>query len=252
MRAWWVVSVWLACAGCGGGIDVLGRVSVRAQLRADARAEVEAPVALQGAAVVEFFGLPLSGAQDVVFVLDGSGSMNEPAQGRIAQLAPTQPTATASQPAAQPTAQPVAASSVRTKMSVADDELLDALSKLPEGTRLNVVFFNETIDAFAPGIVAIEGPARDQLAMFVKRTAPNGGTALAPALRAAFLMNPRRIVLLSDGLGNIGGDAESVLRDAREAIRGGVRIDTVGIGGNQDAELMRSLAAESGGLYQSL
>jgi hypothetical protein len=71
-------------------------------------------------------------------------------------------------------------------------------------------------------------------------------------MRTAFLMNARRIVLLSDGLGNVGGGAYAVLRDAREAMRGGVRIDTIGLGYGQDYDLLRSLAHESGGLYQAL
>jgi hypothetical protein len=66
----------------------------------------------------------------------------------------------------------------------------------------------------------------------------------------AFFMNAHPVVLLSDGRGNVGGDSRSLLRDVREAIRGGVRIDTIGLGRDQDASLLRSLAAESGGLYQ--
>ena len=45
------------------------------------------PVAIVGAPVVEFFGIPLEGAQDVVFVLDCSGSMLDPARGRLAAIA---------------------------------------------------------------------------------------------------------------------------------------------------------------------
>jgi hypothetical protein len=41
------------------------------------------PVAIVGAPVVEFFGVPLE-RQDVEFVLDCSGSMLSPAQGRLA------------------------------------------------------------------------------------------------------------------------------------------------------------------------
>ena len=38
----------------------------------------------------------------------------------------------------------------------------------------------------------------------------------------------------------------------REAIRGGVRIDTIGLGLDQDRPLLNALASESGGLYQPL
>ena len=47
-------------------------------------------------------------------------------------------------------------------------------------------------------------------------------------------------------------DAARLERDLREAVIGGVRIDTIGLGAGQDRHLLRTLAAESGGLYQAL
>ena len=138
------------------------------------------------------------------------------------------------------------------KIDVAQAELIDALARLPAGTRMNVIFFNSDLEGFAPTMVPLEDPARDGLIEYVRSTTATGSTALAPAMRTAFLMNARRIVLLSDGLGNVGGNSESLLRDAREAMRGGVRIDTIGLGRSQDAGLLKTLANESGGLYQAL
>jgi hypothetical protein len=138
------------------------------------------------------------------------------------------------------------------KIDVAQAELVAALEQLPAGTRMNVLFFNRELEAFAPNMVPLDEPGRAGLIDFVKETVPTGSTALAPAMRTAFLMNARRIVLLSDGLGNVGGNAQAVLRDAREAMRGGVRIDTIGLGMGQNAELLQALSAESGGLYQPL
>lgn len=97
----------LICAGCHvrapvpPGVRVSGtaqvdvRVDVRARVRVRAEPECQPPpppeerpepVPLEGATVVEFFGVPLEGAQDAVFLLDRSGSMKEPPQGRIAAL----------------------------------------------------------------------------------------------------------------------------------------------------------------------
>jgi hypothetical protein len=172
-------------------------------------------------------------------VLDCSGSMDEPAEGPLAQLGVP----------ADPSRPPPRAAS---KLAVAREELVEALQRLPAGTRMNVIFFNDDLDALAPGLVPLEETGRAGVVGFVSETVATGRTALAPAMRTAFLMNARRIVLLSDGLGNVGGDSWSVLRDAREAMRGGVRIDTVGLGKGQDASLLGSLAGESGGLYQAL
>lgn len=290
--------------------EVEVEVEAPAPAPAEVEVQVQAPpppptaVALEGAPVVEFFGVPLEGVQDVVFVLDRSGSMSEPAHGRIARIAAAAPAGQpatsapgdpfddqlADQPADQPvadqpadypvadqpiaeqpvdpsadqpadplaeqpvdpSAQPTVVSIVPRKIDVAQAELIDALERLPAGTRMNVVFFNSGVEAAAPGIVPLEESSREELIQYVRETIPDGRTALAPAMRAAFLMNARRVVLLSDGLGNLGGDAQDVIRDAREAMRGGARIDTIGLGGNQDTRLLQILARESGGLYQPL
>lgn len=233
----------LAIAGCHAGVRITARpqitirtaAQVSIQATAQARAQTVVAVEIEGAAEPEFFGIPLGDAHDIVFVLDRSGSMDEFAQGRVAELQKDEGVATAPR-----------------KIDVAQAELLDALHRLPEGTRLNVIFFDQGLEGFAPQAVALEAKTRDDLVTFVKASMPYGSTALAPALRTAFLMNAPRVVLLSDGLGNVGGDSEDILRDAREAMLGDVRIDTVGLGPDQDAILLQTLAAESGGIYQRL
>ncbi len=295
MRRLVLVSIVIACAACTvrvprtPGLRVT--IPIRAEIRAQAVVEVAtAPVELQGSTVVEFFGIPLEDAQDVVFVLDRSGSMSNPATGRLAEIAVPDPSAAPPSPPGPPTSPPppldgsqrppppppdptmtppppdappvtpgapvaapvVAPLATPRKIDVALAELADALRRLPPGTRLNVVFFNDELEAFAPTMVSLDDAGREGLVGFVYETTPSGRTALTPAMRLAFLMNARRIVLLSDGLGNVGGNASALLRDAREAVRGGVRIDTIGIGRDQDGLLLQSLAAESGGFYQPL
>jgi hypothetical protein len=245
------------------------RVDVRARVRVQARPSYRPPpppqvrpepVPLEGSAVVEFFGVPLEGAQDVVFLLDRSGSMVEPAMGRIAQLSAhvpaTPPPPDADFPMdAQADAPvelaPAPAVVVPRKIDVARRELIEALAQLPAGTRLNVIFFSNWLEAYAPGLTAVDEDNRQDMIHFVDGTEPRGATALATAMRAAFMMGARHVVLLSDGLGNMGGGSEETLRDAREAMRGGLRIDTIGIGPDQDRPLLRALAHESGGLYQA-
>lgn len=60
--------------------------------------------------------------------------------------------------------------------------------------------------------------------------------------------NAARVVLLSDGLANTGGSGDTLLAEARAAMHAGVRFDTVGLGIDQDSQLMTALAAESGGM----
>jgi hypothetical protein len=268
MRYFSIVSVWLLSA-CSfrvpRGIPVRVSGHVRAELRVEGSASIDKVVVpLQGAAVTEFFGIPLTDAREVLFVLDVSSSMAENAAGQLTAIVPPQPDnsppvetpapaggepSTSAPPAAlaQP-AQP--ATRVPTKMEVAQAELIETLAKLPDGTRLNIVIFSDDIDAYAPGLVVIDEQSRGDLIGFVREMRPLAATALQPAMRTAFLLNAPRIVLLSDGLGNIGGDRDDIMRDVSEAIRGGVRIDTIGIGPAQDTTLLTALAADTGGLYQ--
>jgi hypothetical protein len=250
MRPWSLITLAVVAAGCnlrvprGVGLPIAARVELRADVRV---APPQPAVAIQGAPVPEFFGIPLDGAQDIVFALDVSGSMGEKAQGRLATISPAPPG-----PPPPPGAPPPPPPPPSSKIEVAKAELIEALQKLPAGTRVDVIFFDSDIEAYAPELVPLDDTTRAALISYVSATAAAGSTALSPAMRLAFVTNAKRVVLLSDGLGNVGGGPEAVLRDAREAIRGGTRIDTVGLGVGQDATLLGTLAGESGGLYQAL
>lgn len=263
----------VALSSCAPG---QAQLLMNVSLHASVQVEMPPPppprpaVDLQSETVVEFFGVPLDDARDVVFVLDVSGSMSSLASGRLASLPgdkngtpPTAPPPTATPPTATP---PNAQSAPQgnpppgspplpprrpTKIEVARGELIATLERLSSQTRLNVIFFSGELLAYAPTMVPLQEAERREWIEFVSEAQAVGGTALVPALRAAFMLNPRRIVLLSDGHGNVGGNDTNALRDAREAMRGGVRIDTIGIGSGQNRQLLTLLSQESGGLYQA-
>lgn len=284
MRSPFLVPLLALLAGCA----LPPQLALSANARASIQVRVTPPpppkpaVALEGAPVVEFFGIPLDDAQDVVFVLDVSGSMSGDAQGRLAQLGPAQPATSAAvgeesavgeqgavdkdpaadeagaadpnvppPPGAPQASSPPPAPATATKLQVAQEELVAALEQLPAGTRLNIIFFSDDVEAVAPALVPLDDGQRRSLIGYVRSTRPLSSTALVPAMRTAMMLSARRIVLLSDGHGNVGGHDGELLRDAREAMRGGLRIDTIGLGSGQDAALLSTLAAESGGLYQS-
>ncbi len=265
------------------GIPVRVSGKVRADVHVQVHANVDtAVVPLQGAPVTEFFGIPLADAREVLFVLDVSGSMAENATGQLAMIPPPPPPPVSTAPEPPPAPQeaeapPGDASTtpdldpvpppepsppapapppapigprVPTKLEVAQAELIETLTKLPAGSRVNLLIFSNDVDAYAPELVVIDDASRADLIGFVREMQPQSATALQPAMRMAFLLNAPRIVLLSDGLGNIGGDRDDIMRDVSEAMRGGVRIDTVGIGPGQDTKLLTALASETGGLYQ--
>jgi hypothetical protein len=213
-----------------------------------------------------FYGIPLAGAQDVIFVLDRSGSMSASSMG-VASGAPVNPlaaiaafglqaastarTAATLLPAAWPSRGTWSLNNVlpatQSKMDAAKAELIGAIAALPDNTRFNVVFFNETTAAHAPQMIVMSPMARLNAITFVSGVDAGGSTAAVPALRSAYSSRPYRVVFLSDGLANTGGSSHDLLAEARVEMRRGVRFDTVGVGSDQDAALMRSLATESGG-----
>lgn len=196
---------------------------------------------------VSFFGIPLAGSQDVVFVLDRSGSMGGVSAGFAGQDVGMSKTG-AALAGLGATLVNAKAKALPSKMDVAKDELIRTLAALPDGTRFTIIFFDDDLAAFAPHMVVLEPGSRAAAIEFVRRIRPGGSTAAVPALRLAYKAGAARVVLLSDGLANTGGGGRELLAEARGEMRAGVRFDTVGLGIDQDAELLTRLAAESGGL----
>lgn len=208
-------------------------------------AEAPTPVIRADVSVqVSFFGVPLSGAQDVVFVLDRSGSMHGIAAGFAGEDVGMSKTQTAIVGIAGALAGPKSHS----KMEAAKAELVHTLQQMPDGTRFMIIFFDDELAAFAPHMLKLDPSTRSAAIDFVRRIKPGGSTAAVPALRLAYKAGAARVILLSDGLANTGGNGGDLLAEARTQMQRGVRFDTVGLGIDQDSSLLTSLAAESGGL----
>ncbi len=113
---------------------------------------------------------------------------------------------------------------------------------VPDGTRLGIVAFSS-----GAGVVQPLSDDKDALRDAIGRIPPpNGGTAIGDALgTAARLLPPsgrRAIVLVTDGVNNLGSDPLAV---AREIGAAGVEIDTVGIGTNDSGQLIPGTAQEA-------
>ncbi|MBK7859114.1 MAG: VWA domain-containing protein [Archangiaceae bacterium] len=197
--------------------------------------------------------MPLANATDLVFLIDRSFSMSETASfGDQSQ-----------QPGAAARVDGVAIGIpswqsgplLPDKLTVAKRELAKVLAHLPDGTRFAVAFYDEQLDWFSPSLSTLNAQTRAELQRYVDSIHPRGATGSVPALQAAFATKPRRIVLLSDGITNLGGDDAQLLTAARAQIRAGVRFDTVSIGtpelAQRRSDVLASLALESGGLSQS-
>jgi hypothetical protein len=214
------------------------------------RGAIEAPTPVIKADVsveVSFFGVPLAGAQDVVFVLDRSGSMSGVATG----FAGTDVGMSGTEAAVAGLAGELVNAGTHTlpsKMAAAKSELIHTLARMPDGTRFMIIFFDDKIAAFTPTMTVLDPQSRAAATSFVRGIQPGGSTAAVPALHLAYEQGAARVVLLSDGLANTDGTSADLLAEARGEMRRGVRFDTVGIGVDQDSPLLTTLASESGGI----
>jgi HEAT repeat protein len=177
----------------------------------------------EGGTVARFYGLPVR-TERVCFVLDRSESMENIHAG---------------------------GGQTRTKMEVARAELEEALKRLPDRARINLVLFDTEIESWKKSLVPLTDANRAALKGFVGKQTPQGRTNIYDALEAAILTEGvDSIFLLSDGAPTAGAHQENAgfllaVRRLNQTRR--IAIHAVAIG--HDSELLRRLAEESGGRY---
>lgn len=232
-------------AGCSAGLHAGGLVRVGGPPPPPAGG---AHVSVHAEVRIDFFGVPLDDAQDVVFVLDRSGSMSLVSTGFAGEAVGMSEGEAVLASLGGSLVNKVAGKPLPNKLEAAQQELIDTLRAMPDGTRFNVIFFDDELAVASPQMMVLGPHTRGDIEAFVLSIEPGGSTAAVPALDLAYALGARRVVLLSDGLANNGGSGDDLLARARAAMSYGVRFDTVGIGLDQDASLMQTLAAESGGM----
>jgi len=135
----------------------------------------------------------------------------------------------------------------RTKLSYAQEAVLQVIRELKEGDRIAVIAFNASADVIKP-----LGPAGDarEIEQRVLSLDPFGSTDLNAPLRAALAQvgregdESRRVILLSDGLSK-EVDAAWPAKFAEA----GVSVSVVATGEAVNQSLLRGLAEGTGGRY---
>lgn len=128
------------------------------------------------------------------------------------------------------------------RAAAAADAVRAFVDAVPGGTRIGIVAFSS-----AAGVVQPLSDEKDAVREAVATIPPpNGGTAIGDALATAARLLPsagrRAIVLVTDGVNNLGADPSEV---AREIGGSGVEIDTVGIGTQNSGQLVPGTADEA-------
>ncbi|MSR45810.1 MAG: VWA domain-containing protein [Planctomycetes bacterium] len=187
----------------------------------------------------QFFGLS-SFSKRVVYVLDISGSMRQPAN---------QGTDT-----------------TKTKLAVARARLLQAIATLPPDAWFDVIVYAGDVRVCFPRLEPADEPHRKAATAFAD--APAGdGTNIHGALQAAFVLAEPRgrravgaspavdtIFFLTDGQPTSGRviAPELILREVADWNRlKRIRVHTIGIGADHDRKFLAELAAQNGGNYAS-
>lgn len=109
------------------------------------------------------------------------------------------------------------------------------IDSVPQGTRIGIVSFSSVAEVVAPPTEDLDA-VRDAL----DRVPPaEGGTAIGEALALAAQQLPakgrRIIVLLTDGVNNLGREPVAA---AREIAARGILIETVGVGSNDSGQII--------------
>jgi len=209
----------------------------------DATEKSDEEKALEGVGLT-FFGLRTE-SEKVLFILDASGSMNEPMA-----------TYTGGGRAGE------------TRLTVAKRELMKALAGVKDGGTFNIVVYAADVWTWSEEPVVMEAMTREEATIFVEEITAIGGTNIWGCIEKGLDMSQGRkskkglskwvqpnydtLFLLTDGQPSIGisTNREEILDMVRERNEGlGLVINTIGLSSDQDAVLMRRLAEENNGTY---
>ncbi|QDU69747.1 VWA domain-containing protein [Engelhardtia mirabilis] len=185
-----------------------------------------------------FFGVRVDTAR-VIFVIDTSGSMAEPTSWAADN--------------------PVSGSDNRgygdgRRMDIAKIELKRCLERLEPGSLFNIVSFSDVVRPWSKDLLRGQKAGVDKAFRYVDRLEANGGTNIYGAMKTAFEdVDVDTIFLLSDGEPSAGeirdpGRIRQEIQRWNDQRR--IRIHCIAVGGQ--LELLRNLAADSGGEYQQV
>ena len=212
----------------------------------------------RGAPAVErgkFFGHDLRNTQDIVFVLDLSGSMSGQSR-TIVEQAGTSIGAKAAGALTGSLLGRRSGRAVRNRVSDLNKKiekvklhLIASLTGLPPGARFNLVLFSGRVQTLSPAMIPANGLSVAAVSAFVERLQEGGSTNMFQAMEAAFFQDATQIVLLTDGLPTSSSPGAILDLAQRYNADRRLTISTVGVGGDQARDFLATLAQENGGSF---
>lgn len=139
------------------------------------------------------------------------------------------------------------------KLAKAKEAAVLALDMLDERDVLSVVAYSDTVSVLVPSTRVVN---RQEIRARIERIFAGGSTALFAGVSkgadevAKYLERSRvnRVILLSDGLANVGPDSPMALGNLGAALKqSGISVSTIGLGLGYNEDLMVALAQRSDG-----
>lgn len=139
------------------------------------------------------------------------------------------------------------------KIEQARRAAIQAIDRLHDSDIVSVVVYDSSVQVLVPATKASD---RQHLKQLIRSIQAGGNTALFAGVSKGateirkFLDDKRvnRVVLLSDGLANVGPDSPSELEELGESlIKEGISVSTLGLGLGYNEDLMSRLALASSG-----
>jgi Ca-activated chloride channel homolog len=140
------------------------------------------------------------------------------------------------------------------RIAAARDAANVAIERLAPDDIVSLISYNHKVDVLHPA--ARLGASRDSLKRAIERLTPDGTTALYAGVKEGgqqvreFLSDNKvnRVVLVSDGLANVGPSSPSEVAGlGRELAGKGISVTTIGLGLDYNEDLMQRLAGASDG-----
>ena len=134
-----------------------------------------------------------------------------------------------------------------TKLAEARRQLIPFIRGMPEGAPFSVTAFNSRYQRYGAGGIPATASSRAGAISFVNAFDASGGTSMAKPLQAVFNERPATIYLVTDG--RPSESRTEIVDTARWAGNNGIVIHTIGVGEDQNRELLQRVATMTGGTY---
>jgi hypothetical protein len=234
--------------GFGGSASETVAAEAHAENNYEAVARVDATIVIQSTVKVEghsrFFGIPIAGSS-VAYVIDTSGSMSALDPGGM----------TVSDDVGTAIGMALLGGLVGDKIKMrkidtAKSELHHCLSSMPAHTSFNLRAFNDNEIPFYKTPVPTTADNVGYARGFIDGLEPTGGTVIIDSLENALKSGTDTVVLLSDGQPNASEEPGAIKElVASQHAKTGVVLHVVGLGMDQDDDLLSTIASSTGGAY---